>query len=131
MSMPILDHLTKQQQDMQQGIGSGEAPGADALQNVPVLLVEDDPDTAWDITNELTRRGYLVRVAETEVEGLVAARRDHAALLIVDRMLKGVDSLSMIETALSRCQIEHVTDLLVRRLTLQRRLRSMSASPTP
>jgi hypothetical protein len=29
------------------------------------------------------------------------------------------------------CQIEHVTDLLVRQLTLQRRLRSMSASPTP
>jgi hypothetical protein len=33
--------------------------------------------------------------------------------------------------ALSRCQIERVTDLLVRQLTLQRRLRSMSASPTP
>ena len=47
---------------------------------------------------ELTNLGYLVRVAETEAEGLAAARRGPAALLIVDRMLKGIDSLSMIET---------------------------------
>src|SRR5450631_1730733 len=93
MPMPILDHLTEQQQD----IRSGQAP-ATALQNVPILLIEDDPDMAWEITNELTRLGYCVRGAETDVEGLVAARRDHAVLLIVDRMLKGVDSLSMIET---------------------------------
>jgi two-component system, OmpR family, response regulator len=93
MPMPILDHLTEQQQD----IRSGQAP-ATALQNVPILLIEDDPDMAWEITNELTRLGYCVRGAETDVEGLVAARRDQAALLIVDRMLNGVDSLSMIET---------------------------------
>src|SRR5450631_1894230 len=94
MPMPILGHLTKQQQD----IGSGQTPGTDALQNVPVLLIEDDPDMAWEITNELTRLGYCVRVAETDAEGLVAARCGQAALLIVDRMLNGVDSLSMIET---------------------------------
>ena len=39
-----------------------------------------------------------MRVAETEAEGLGAARNGPAALLIVDRMLKGIDSLSMIET---------------------------------
>ena len=92
--MPILDHLTKPQQDM----GHGEAPVASAFQGVPVLLVEDDPDMAAEVTNALTNLGYRVRVAENEVEGLAAARHDPAALLIVDRMLKGIDSLSMIET---------------------------------
>jgi two-component system, OmpR family, response regulator len=92
--MPILDHLTKPQQD----IGHGEAPVAGAFRNVPVLLVEDDPDMAAEVTNALTNLGYRVCVAEYEVEGLAAARRDPAALLIVDRMLKGQDSLSMIQT---------------------------------
>jgi len=62
------------------------------------LLVEDDPDMAAEVTKELTNLGYHVRVAETEAEGLAAARSHPATLMIVDRMLKGIDSLSMIET---------------------------------
>jgi len=92
--MPILDHLIKPQQDS----GHGEAPLANAFQNAPVLLVEDEPDMAAEVTKELTNLGYHVRVAETEAEGLAAARSHPAALMIVDRMLKGIDSLSMIET---------------------------------
>ena len=92
--MPILDHLTKPQQDS----GHGEAPLASAFQNALVLLVEDEPDMAAEVTKELTNLGYAVRVAETEAEGLAAARSHPAALMIVDRMLKGIDSLSMIET---------------------------------
>lgn len=96
--MPILGHLTKQEQEKQeQDMGAGQTPETGSLQNVPVLIIEDDPDMAWEITNELTRLGYRVRVAETDAEGLAAARGDQAALLIVDRMLNGVDSLSMIE----------------------------------
>ena len=92
--MPILDHLTKPQQDS----GHGEAPLASAFQNALVLLVEDEPDMAAEVTKELTNLGYHVLVAETEAEGLAAARSHPAALMIVDRMLKGIDSLSMIET---------------------------------
>ena len=92
--MPILEHLTKQQQEL----GAGQASETSSFQNMPVLLIEDDPEMAWEITNELTRLGYHVLTAETDAEGLAAARRDQAALLIVDRMLNGVDSLSMIET---------------------------------
>jgi two-component system OmpR family response regulator len=92
--MPILDHLTKPQQDIEQG----EAPVPGTLQSVPVLLVDDDLEMAAEVTKELTNLGYLVRVAGTEPEGLAAARSHPAALLIVDRMLKGIDSLSMIET---------------------------------
>jgi len=68
------------------------------MDNYRLLLVEDDPDMAAEVTKELTNLGYHVRVAETEAEGLAAARSHPAALMIVDRMLKGIDSLSMIET---------------------------------
>jgi ActR/RegA family two-component response regulator len=85
--MPILDHLIKPQQDS----GHSEAPLANAFQNAPVLLVEDEPDMAAEVTKELTNLGYHVRVAETEAEGLAAARSHPAALMIVDRMLKGID----------------------------------------
>ncbi|MGH6856971.1 MAG: response regulator, partial [Methylocella sp.] len=65
---------------------------------VPILVVEDDPDMAREIAAQLTSLGYLARIAETGAAGLEAARRDRAALLIVDRMLNGIDSLPMIET---------------------------------
>ncbi len=89
-----MDHLTKPQQDMR----SAQVLASGVLQNVPVLLFEDDPDMAAEVSKELTNLGCLVRVAETETEGLAAARSHPAALFIVDRMLKGTDSLSMIET---------------------------------
>jgi two-component system OmpR family response regulator len=63
-----------------------------------VVLVEDEASMAWEIAAELESLGYLVRVAATEGAGLEALRSEGAELLIVDRMLSGVDSLSMIET---------------------------------
>ncbi|MDQ6703171.1 MAG: response regulator transcription factor [Pseudomonadota bacterium] len=65
---------------------------------VPILVVEDEPDMAREIAVQLASLGYVARIEETDAAGLEAARRDHAALLIVDRMLKGIDSLPMIET---------------------------------
>lgn len=91
--MLIMDHLIKPQQN----IGSGQNPESGVLQAVPVLLIEDEPETAWEITKELTNLGYLVRVADTAEDGLTEARRNLAVLLIIDRMLKGTDSLPMIE----------------------------------
>jgi two-component system OmpR family response regulator len=69
-----------------------------SLDQVLILVVEDEPDMAREIATQLTGLGYLARIAETGAAGLEAARRDRAALLIVDRMLNGIDSLSMIET---------------------------------
>ena len=64
----------------------------------PLLLVEDEAAMAEEIGSELERLGYLVKVAATEEMGLEAARSVAPALMIVDRMLAGADSLSMIET---------------------------------
>lgn len=86
--------MTKLEQD----VGRGPAPSADGFPKVPVLLIEDEPAMAWEIAAELTRLGYLVRITETEAEGLAAARSNTVELLIADRMLSGTDSLSMIET---------------------------------
>ncbi|SFK61386.1 two-component system, OmpR family, response regulator [Methylocapsa palsarum] len=65
--------------------------------NKPLLLVEDEADMAREIENELRSLGYCVEIATTEEEGLHAARVCSPALLIVDRMLSGSDSLSMVE----------------------------------
>lgn len=94
MSSSIMDYLIKPRQEP----GHREARVDSFNQNIRVLLIEDEPDMAWEITRELTNLGYLVRVADNEADGLAEARRNPAALLIADRMLKGTDSLSMIET---------------------------------
>src|SRR5271165_4017891 len=64
----------------------------------PLLLVEDEPAMAWEIESQLRSLGYGVKVAATEAAGLELARSTDPALLIVDRMLGGADSLTMIET---------------------------------
>jgi two-component system, OmpR family, response regulator len=65
-------------------------PANGSLDQVPILVVEDEPDMAREIAAQ--------RIAETGAAGLETARRDRAALLIVDRTLNGIDSLAMIET---------------------------------
>jgi two-component system OmpR family response regulator len=63
----------------------------------PILLVEDEFDMAQEISLALERQGYSVRIAETESEVLAAARAEPPVVMIVDRLLRGTDSLSMIE----------------------------------
>ncbi len=53
---------------------------------------------ACEIEAELKNLGYLIRIAASEAAGLEAARSEAAELLILDRMLSGTDSLSMIDT---------------------------------
>ncbi len=62
-----------------------------------ILLVEDEFDMAQEISLALERQGYSVRIAETEAEMLAALRNHSPTVMIVDRMLKGADSLAAIE----------------------------------
>jgi two-component system, OmpR family, response regulator len=62
-----------------------------------VLLVEDEPLIAEEISDELERQGYTVSVAANLEDGLRAALVDDAALVILDRMLNGLDGLKVIE----------------------------------
>lgn len=61
-----------------------------------LLLVEDDSTIAAEIEAELAQRGYEVTHAATGDAGLHAAERGNFDLLIVDRMLPGLDGLSVI-----------------------------------
>jgi len=62
-----------------------------------VLLIEDDRETASEVSAELGDRGYDVDWAATGVEGLDKARAADADVVVVDRMLPGVDGLAIIE----------------------------------
>ena len=80
-------------------IENGASPTSrplDALAGAPVLVVEDEPDLAEEIRLELEATGHPVQLSETVDEGLRAARSG-PAVLIIDRMLRGQDGLSIIE----------------------------------
>jgi two-component system, OmpR family, response regulator len=62
-----------------------------------VLLIEDDRETASEIVAELESRGFDVDWAATGVDGLDKARADEADAMVVDRLLPGVDGLTIIE----------------------------------
>jgi two-component system, OmpR family, response regulator len=71
-----------------------------AAENAPmprVLLIEDDRETANEVIAELTDRGFEVDWAATGIEGLDKARGGNADVMIVDRLLPGVDGLTIIE----------------------------------
>jgi two-component system, OmpR family, response regulator len=64
-----------------------------------VLLIEDHNETASQIMAELVNRGFDVDWAATGVEGLDKARTCEADVMIVDRLLPGIDGLTIIEVA--------------------------------
>jgi two-component system OmpR family response regulator len=63
-----------------------------------VLLIEDDLGTAHEILSELADRGFAVEHAANGLDGQEKARRGEADVLIVDRLLPGLDGLSLIES---------------------------------
>src|SRR5229473_2574854 len=62
-----------------------------------VLLIEDDQETADEIRAELGDRGFAVDWAPNGIEGLDKARSGGAEAMIVDRLLPGMDGLTIIE----------------------------------
>jgi two-component system OmpR family response regulator len=62
-----------------------------------VLLIEDDGETAGEIVAELTDRGFQVDWSSDGADGLARARELRPDAMIVDRLLPGMDGLSVIE----------------------------------
>jgi two-component system, OmpR family, response regulator len=62
-----------------------------------ILLIEDDCETAEEITAELQQRGYETEWGASGIEGLDKARACRPDAMIVDRMLPGMDGLTIIE----------------------------------
>lgn len=67
-----------------------------------ILVIEDDAGTAMEIDAELTRLGFQVACASDGLEGLARATAGEWDALVVDRMLPGLDGLSVIGTLRER-----------------------------
>ncbi|WP_027820705.1 response regulator transcription factor [Paraburkholderia bannensis] len=61
-----------------------------------VLTVEDDAVTANEIVNELTQRGFVVDWVDNGRDGMARAMSDEYDAITLDRMLPGVDGLSIL-----------------------------------
>jgi two-component system, OmpR family, response regulator len=67
-----------------------------------VFLIEDDEQTATEIVTDLTLRGFAIERAADGLTGLDRASHEAWDVLVVDRMLPGLDGLSIIETLRNR-----------------------------
>jgi two-component system OmpR family response regulator len=63
-----------------------------------ILLIEDDEESADYVANGLREEGHLIAQAATGTEGLVCALGDGLDLLIVDRMIPGLDGLNLVKS---------------------------------
>jgi two-component system OmpR family response regulator len=74
------------------------ATGANGNESMArLLLIEDDKETADEIMAELGDRGFDVDWAANGIEGLDKARSGRAEAMIIDRLLPGMDGLTIIE----------------------------------
>src|ERR1700754_3380724 len=63
-----------------------------------VLTIEDDEIAAGEIVNELSRRGFSVHWIDNGKEGMVCALTDDYDVITLDRMLPGMDGLTILTT---------------------------------
>jgi two-component system OmpR family response regulator len=63
-----------------------------------VLTIEDDEITANGIAEELRERGFVVDWVDNGRDGLARAMSDEYDIITLDRMLPGVDGLTVVST---------------------------------
>jgi two-component system OmpR family response regulator len=91
-----------------------------------LLLIEDDQETADEIGAELLQHGFEVERAASGIEGLDLARSCDPDLMIVDRMLPGMDGLTIVE-ALRQEQMHTPVLILSALCTVDERVRGLRA----
>ena len=63
-----------------------------------IHVIEDDPETADQLVDWLTGNGYQVDLATNGDDGFARARADDYAVMTIDRMLPGMDGISVIRS---------------------------------
>jgi two-component system, OmpR family, response regulator len=63
-----------------------------------ILLIEDDDESADYVANGLREEGHLIVQVATGAEGLICALGNGFDLLIVDRMIPGLDGLNLVKS---------------------------------
>ena len=61
-----------------------------------ILVIEDDPETAEQLVDELSGNGYQVDLATNGADGFERGRSADYAVMAIDRMLPGLDGLAVI-----------------------------------
>ncbi len=61
-----------------------------------ILMVEDDPSVASYVSRGLTEQGHVCDVLADGADALFQATRENYDVLVVDRMLPGLDGLSLV-----------------------------------
>ncbi len=70
-----------------------------------VLLIEDDVQTADYVRNGLHEAGHVVDHAATGPDGIVVALENNHDVMVVDRMLPGIDGVSLVR-AIRNAKVE-------------------------
>jgi two-component system OmpR family response regulator len=68
------------------------------VEELRILLIEDDAETADYVANGLREEGHLIARASDGNDALVSAMSEAFDLLIVDRMIPGLDGLKLVRT---------------------------------
>jgi len=63
-----------------------------------ILVVEDNPDLAFGLRNNLEIEGYEVEIASDGTSGLALARTTQPDLIVLDLMLPGMDGYRVLRT---------------------------------
>ena len=66
-------------------------------QMMKILVVEDDSQTSAYIARGLREKGHVVDLAKNGRDGLFLATEAHHDVLVIDRMLPGMDGLSIVK----------------------------------
>jgi len=61
-----------------------------------ILVIEDDPETAEQLVDFLETQGYATDLAAEGNEGLRLAQSEAYAVIVIDRMLPGIDGIAVI-----------------------------------
>src|SRR5213593_1799101 len=61
-----------------------------------ILVIEDNPDLAYGLRNNLEIEGYEVEVAKDGMRGLARARTGNPDLVVLDLMLPGMDGFRVL-----------------------------------
>jgi two-component system, OmpR family, alkaline phosphatase synthesis response regulator PhoP len=61
-----------------------------------ILVIEDNPDLAYGLRNNLEIEGYDVEVAKDGTKGLARAKAGHPDLVLLDLMLPGLDGFRVL-----------------------------------
>lgn len=91
-----------------------------------ILVIEDDAETAEYVVRGLEQEGHVVDRATTGQDGLFLAGTEPYDLMIVDRMLPGLDGLAIVKTIRS-ASIQTPVLFLTTRSSIEDRVAGLDA----